>query len=271
MESTSDHFWFRSQDYVYPDNVFAGMNEDEQWSVEGEFVSEGGEQEGGVEEGEGKEQGCREGDLVKDEDLRKNQSISGFQPQRLSSELVKEFSEKSLNGFCNLSSHQKQENVSEKEEKKEFGTFSSRNTTNLISGTKRCYKFRDSLRFLRKFYLKLFKQMNPSLVQQRYVNCSLKKVSESIKLTLQSIFTKEVVTPDLICFCIGILRLKKTRIIRCSPETKQEILCFLDIVKKFSQEKFKNIMMSSSLQTLCRHLIENSRDPRAIQLNEVLP
>ncbi|CAI2364236.1 unnamed protein product [Moneuplotes crassus] len=132
------------------------------------------------------------------------------------------------------------------------------------------FKLRDSLRFLRRHFLQLYKQANRRIVQKRYVNCSTRQIVDSVRATLEQSFSLQSITEDLVLYTTGILNLKPCSRLNCSDQVSQEIRLFLEAVRKFSLKKFKRLMASSNLQTLCRHLVASCQDDKIDALRQAL-
>ncbi|CAI2376426.1 unnamed protein product [Moneuplotes crassus] len=128
-------------------------------------------------------------------------------------------------------------------------------------------KCRDSLRFLRKFFLNLYKTHNKPIIRKRYVNCSSQEITESVTSTLATMIPTSLVTKDLVNYTKGILNLRNPRKLKCRLQIKHEVLDFLQTVRSFSMPKFRKSMESVSLQTLVRCLADHSEDPRAKNLH----
>ncbi|CAI2384577.1 unnamed protein product [Moneuplotes crassus] len=127
-------------------------------------------------------------------------------------------------------------------------------------------RYRNALRFLRKFFLKFYKSRNKSIIRKRYVNCLPTEISESVEATLKQLLAADIVTKDLVDYTKGILGLRDSIRMKSKAGIKQQVLIFQDTARNFSTSKFKQAMNSACLQTLCRCLAENSDDPRAQDL-----
>ncbi|CAI2373479.1 unnamed protein product [Moneuplotes crassus] len=132
------------------------------------------------------------------------------------------------------------------------------------------FKLRNSLRFLRRYFLQLYKQANRRIVQKRYVNCSTRQIVDSVRATLEQSFQNMEVSEDLAKYTAGILSLKSSSSLKCSSQVSQEIRLFLEAVRKFRLKNFKRLMASANLQTLCRHLMASCQDDKIDVLRQAL-
>lgn len=112
------------------------------------------------------------------------------------------------------------------------------------------FKSRDSLRYVRKYFLQIYKAQNAHIVRKRYVNCSVDDLTSTMKATLLTIFSREMISDDFVAYMIGIMGFKSPSKLRCSPQVKRGIHIFLDTVRNFSLQKLERIMKCENLRFL---------------------
>ncbi|CAI2375697.1 unnamed protein product [Moneuplotes crassus] len=131
-------------------------------------------------------------------------------------------------------------------------------------------KVKSSIRFIKTFIKKLFKSMNCQIVYRRYVNCSVNKIFDTMRLTLQAIVPEELLVDDLVYYTIGILKIKKPSQMNCKQKIKREISEFNETNLRFNYKKLKKIMQSNCLRVLCRSIIPKANKSISGTLEQVL-
>ncbi|CAI2386688.1 unnamed protein product [Moneuplotes crassus] len=137
-------------------------------------------------------------------------------------------------------------------------------------GARRDVKLKTSVRQMRRFYRDIFKSKNRLLVRKRYVNCSIAEVIKGFRSCLANIVPTDLITQDLIYFGIGITGIKKSETLRCRKEIKQEIKNFLQLTRRFSERRLRNLVKSCNIKTLLRYFILNKDTPESRRLKEFM-
>ncbi|CAI2367341.1 unnamed protein product [Moneuplotes crassus] len=131
-------------------------------------------------------------------------------------------------------------------------------------------KIKKVFRITRKHIKKLFKSMNSKIIQKRYVNCSLDKIYERMRLTLQSIISEELLADDLVYYTIGILGIKKPSELNYKRKIQGEISQFNETNTKFTYKKLEKTLQSDSLRVLLRYMVSQVDVSMAETLENIL-
>ncbi|CAI2382449.1 unnamed protein product [Moneuplotes crassus] len=131
---------------------------------------------------------------------------------------------------------------------------------------------KSALRRFKRFYKKLFKTQNISIVKKRYANCKVRLLFNKMLKTLKTIIPEECITDDVIYLAMGIIGLKDPSALPCSPTVLQEILDIVDCARRFSKKKYESCLRSESFKVLLQKYTEISSNSqqRALLLYEPL-
>ena len=111
-----------------------------------------------------------------------------------------------------------------------------------------------SLRYLKKYYLNIFKIKNAKIVRARFCNAKSSEVMHAIKRTFRQEFLNINLNQDFSYYLMGTLKLKDISRMSCSEETKSDANAFLDCWRNYSKFKFDCLFKNKSLQVLWKKL-----------------
>ena len=112
-----------------------------------------------------------------------------------------------------------------------------------------------SLRYLKKYYLNIFKIRNAKIVRARFCNAKSSEVMHAIKRTFRQEFLNINLPQDFSYYLMGALKLKDISRMSCSEETKSDANAFIDWWRNYSKFKFNRLFKNKSLQVLWKNFI----------------